>query len=128
MSASMPQFEHLSLIVLTRKLLATGWHDSTYPVKNKQKQNLLQSSESSTHTSYLAINGWASRLKKISLRTCVCMFACLDRLLTVNLNERIQILHEDRYCKASGGLLSRVQCRRPGVKTTPRGTGLCFYQ
>ena len=37
------------------------------------------------------------------------------------LNERIQIFHEDRYrevCEASEGLTVRVQCRRPGAKTT----------
>ena len=39
---------------------------------------------------------------------------------------KIDIVH--KQVKASGGLLSRVQRWGPRAKTTPCGTGLCFYR
>ena len=68
---------------------------------------IIGASLTKPHTSVTALHMWV----------CIyaCLFACLDRPLTVNFNERIQIFHEDRpeACKTSGGLLSECDIGDP---------------
>ena len=68
-----------------------------------------------------------------TLRMCVylSMFACLDQPLTVNF--KWAHLNTSWRSRREAGDDVRVQCRRPGVKTTEveacvATSGLCFYQ